>query len=58
MMVAVRKGKGTQAVVYGRQHKTRIGGNTVYILFAAPALSLAAIFAVTLRNQFASRTDL
>jgi hypothetical protein len=30
----------------------------MYLLFAAPALSLAAIFAVSLRNQFAERTDL
>jgi hypothetical protein len=30
----------------------------MYILFAAPALSLAAIFAVTLRGHFAARTDL
>jgi len=30
----------------------------MYILFAAPALSLVAIFAVTLRNQFGNQTNL
>jgi hypothetical protein len=28
------------------------------LLFVAPALSLAAIFAIALRNQFAEQTDL
>jgi hypothetical protein len=30
----------------------------MYLLFAAPALSLVAIFAVALRNRFAAQTDL
>jgi hypothetical protein len=30
----------------------------MYVLFAAPAISLAAIFAISLRSQFAVRTNL
>jgi hypothetical protein len=30
----------------------------VYIFFAAPLCSLAIIFAITLRNQFAANTDI
>lgn len=30
----------------------------MYILFAVPALSLATIFAISLRNQFAQYTNL
>jgi hypothetical protein len=29
----------------------------MYILFAVPAVSLATIFAISLRNQFAQFTD-
>jgi len=30
----------------------------MYLLFAAPLCSLVIIFAITLRNQFATRTNL
>jgi hypothetical protein len=30
----------------------------MYFLFAAPAISFAAIFAISLRNQFAKQTNL
>jgi len=30
----------------------------MYVLFAAPVLSFAAIFAISLRDQFAERTNL
>jgi hypothetical protein len=29
----------------------------MYILFAAPAFSLAAIFAITLRDHFSAKTE-
>jgi hypothetical protein len=33
-------------------------GFTMGLLFAAPAVSFVAIFAIALRNQFAAQTDL
>jgi hypothetical protein len=58
MQLAMSHGIRTKRSSTGDRKRPEIGGNTVYVLFAAPVLSLAAIFAVTLRNQFASKTDL
>ncbi len=53
---AAAMSEGKQPAVKSTSRKIR--GPTLYILFAVPAVSLAAIFAISLRNQFSQFTNL